>query len=284
MIKSCNIQECENRHPRFCYYQKYYGRCKFTTFCKYSHEEETILCENIDRIVHLEQKQAEKDLHIINLENRLSLIENEQKQKIEELIAKLINSEDEIKVLKLNFNHCADISKLQEKINPPSVIHQNKHAEARLYSCDQCEFITECAEDLNEHIEAHNANRERNFQFTCHHCDFASTHQEIIDAHIETHHEKDKEEEVEVGNFSCDQCDYETRFRDNLLVHKCDDVVIRYSCDQCDYDTLFQENLENHLCAEWRRDKPFEETIPVINRFNNPFSDMRHIYSTPYYT
>ena len=163
------------------------------------------------------------------------------------------------------------------------MIHQNKHAEARLYSCDQCEFITECAEDLNEHIEAHNAKRERNFQFTCNHCDFASTHQEIIDAHIETHHEKDEEEEVEVGNFSCDQCDYETRFRDNLLVHKCDDVVIRYSCDQCDYDTLFQENLENHLCEEWRIDKPFEETIPVINRFNNPFSDMRHIYSTPYY-
>ena len=69
-IKNCNIQECENRHPRFCYYQKYYGRCKFTTFCKYSHEEETILCENIDRIIHLEQKQAEKDLHIINLEKR----------------------------------------------------------------------------------------------------------------------------------------------------------------------------------------------------------------------
>ena len=43
--------------------------------------------------------------------------------------------------------------------------------------------------------------------------------QEIIDAHIGAHHETEQLESL-----SCDQCDYEVIFHENLLVHECGDT------------------------------------------------------------
>ena len=53
---------------------------------------------------------------------------------------------------------------------------------------------------------------------------------ENVYEHIRAHHEieKDSEDESENGCFSCDKCDYETIFQDNLLVHECDDTVVLY--------------------------------------------------------
>ena len=39
-----------------CYYQRSYGSCKFTTFCKYSHEKEKNECENNENIHDLRKK------------------------------------------------------------------------------------------------------------------------------------------------------------------------------------------------------------------------------------
>ena len=34
-----SVIECDFCHPRPCKYFKIYKRCKFTTYCKYSHED-----------------------------------------------------------------------------------------------------------------------------------------------------------------------------------------------------------------------------------------------------
>ena len=80
-------------------------------------------------------------------------------------------------------------------------------------------------------MTAHAKSRE-SYQFNCNLCGFVATSQENIDANIGAHHETEQLE-----SFSCDQCDYETIFQDNLLVHECGDTdtVVSYSCDQCDY-------------------------------------------------
>ena len=65
--------------------------------------------------------------------------------------------------------------------------------------------------------------------------------QEIIDAHIGAHHETEQ-----IESLSCDQCDYEVIFHENLLVHECGDtntvlnLSTQYSCDQCDYKLLLE--------------------------------------------
>ena len=85
------------------------------------------------------------------------------------------------------------------------------------------------------------ANSRESYQFNCNLCGFVATPQENIDANIGAHHETEQLE-----SFSCDQCDYETIFQDNLLVHECGDtntvlnLSTQYSCDQCDYKLLLE--------------------------------------------
>ena len=54
--KKCSVYSCEKRHPRPCKYQRHYGRCKFKTYCSYSHEKQRDIFDNIDKIAQLEQK------------------------------------------------------------------------------------------------------------------------------------------------------------------------------------------------------------------------------------
>ena len=78
------------------------------------------------------------------------------------------------------------------------------------------------------------ANSRVSYQFNCNLCGFVAKSQENID------------ETEQLESFSCDQCDYETIFQDNLLVHECGDtstvlnLSTQYSCDQCDYKLLIE--------------------------------------------
>ena len=174
LIKNCNVGACENRHPKLCYYQKNYGRCKFTTFCKYSHEKEKHECENKENSIDFMQKLEEKDLHIANLENRLLLLENEQNEKIENLTTKIMRLE-EIQSMKRNCDQCNHTSKLQDSLNQPSVICQNKAKEIRPYSCEYCDFTSIHGEDMVAHIETHTAS-----QYTCNQCSFVAIFRENV--------------------------------------------------------------------------------------------------------
>ena len=257
LSENCIVDACENRHPKFCYYQKNYGRCKFTTFCKYSHEKEKLICENKENISDFRQRLEEKELQIANLENRLILLENDQNEEIKKLTTKIMRLE-EIQSTKINCDQCNHTPKLQDSLNQPSVICQNKAKEIRLYSCEYCEFTSIHRDDMAAHIDTHTADSEGDNQYTCNQCSFVANFRENVYEHIRAHHEieKDFEDDLENECFSCDKCDYETIFQENLLVHECDDTVARYkplksySCNQCNYETLFQENMEGHLCEE----------------------------------
>ena len=52
----CNIFDCEIRHPKICKYISFYGRCKFTTYCDYSHEKPNDVKENSEKINEIEKK------------------------------------------------------------------------------------------------------------------------------------------------------------------------------------------------------------------------------------
>ena len=137
------------------------------------------------------------------------------------------------------------------------------------------------------HIEIHTADSEGDVQYSCNQCSFVAKFRENVYEHIRALHEieKDFEDNLENECFSCDKCDYETIFQDNLLVHECDDTVARYrplksyTCNQCDYETLFQENMEGHRCEEWRRD----ESVLGAHQFIKPSTNSSEIFRTPYY-
>ena len=57
---SCDVFNCEKRHPRICSWFQQYRRCKFTSFCKFKH----VNSENIDDLIKLIEENSRKLLEI----------------------------------------------------------------------------------------------------------------------------------------------------------------------------------------------------------------------------
>ena len=85
---NCETTNCVKRHPRSCRYYSFYGRCKFSEFCHYSHDIPTKLSqadlnnkENEflrSRVESIEKKNCEivenLELKIKELEGKISEI------------------------------------------------------------------------------------------------------------------------------------------------------------------------------------------------------------------
>ena len=52
----CNVNEFEKRHPKICIFIRKFGKCKFTSYCSYDHEEPRDIIENNEKIAELEKK------------------------------------------------------------------------------------------------------------------------------------------------------------------------------------------------------------------------------------
>ena len=71
--KNCNVFNCEKRHPKICNYFKEFERCKFTTFCRYSHRKPKEVLENDKRIQAIEDKLLEIEKKGMNSEESIIL-------------------------------------------------------------------------------------------------------------------------------------------------------------------------------------------------------------------
>ena len=67
---NCNIFNCNLRHPRICRWFQVYGRCKFTSFCKYKHTEIKSFEEIVTKIEHNDNKLADIDIILENLKKK----------------------------------------------------------------------------------------------------------------------------------------------------------------------------------------------------------------------
>ena len=119
--KNCNVFNCEKRHPKVCKFFREYHRCKFTTFCRYSHKvtdkdekikEIEIKMDDIfkkadtkievlkkqfeDTLINLENEQKEKDILINTKDTRICKLEKrmERIEKVLEDNDKLVGKKD----------------------------------------------------------------------------------------------------------------------------------------------------------------------------------------------
>ena len=78
--KDCNILECEKRHPKPCKFFLIYKRCKFGSFCKYSHSsEEKEDCNSTlaSRLETLEKSILKQNDEIDIMRAKINNLENE---------------------------------------------------------------------------------------------------------------------------------------------------------------------------------------------------------------
>ena len=101
---SCEITNCKKRHPKICRYYTQYHRCKFSSFCSYSHripdlpshEQEQSRIQNTEtkeKADKSEEKLKEKEeaiqhlkVKIVEIDERNSNIELELKRVFETVI------------------------------------------------------------------------------------------------------------------------------------------------------------------------------------------------------
>ena len=78
---SCETSSCTKRHPRKCKYFEIYKRCKFGTFCLFSHETNDVT--NLDDVKELKDQIDALQNHVDKLENEINLC-NAQIKNLEE--------------------------------------------------------------------------------------------------------------------------------------------------------------------------------------------------------
>ena len=73
---TCNVFDCEKRHPKNCNFYRDYGKCKFTIYCAYKHEQQNNVNSNTGKIKNMEirlkvveekiepSKEVEKNLEV----------------------------------------------------------------------------------------------------------------------------------------------------------------------------------------------------------------------------
>ena len=83
--KICKFFNCQKRHPKLCKFFRKYHRCKFTTFCRYSHK----VADNDEKIKVIEikldeiDKKSETKIEALKkqFEDTINELENKQNEK-----------------------------------------------------------------------------------------------------------------------------------------------------------------------------------------------------------
>ena len=81
----CSVTLCRKRHPRLCIYFSKFNRCKFGSFCQFSHDERQISpqCNHKDSLISTEIEKLKEVISSLKLENE------KLKKKVEELDLKV---------------------------------------------------------------------------------------------------------------------------------------------------------------------------------------------------
>ena len=161
VVKDCEIENCEKRHPRIFRFYREYGRCKFGGYCKYSHDRSRDLsCEKEFR--ELKQK-------IQALENMIACLDFDKN----ELVAKITLLENKLGTASMgseqHSSNSSDIivpqvdGMVEEVTDPFKCENCNAifltqsdvttHEEEMPWICEKCRicFPSEFEHDVHEH-------------------------------------------------------------------------------------------------------------------------------------
>ena len=106
------------------------------------------------------------------------------------------------------------------------------------YKCDYCEYQSKFKNALQSHKKTHTDNAED--KVTCDICKLS-----VSKKYLSTHIKKIHEEEGEL--FSCDSCDFKTKYKGEVKKHK--DAVhfgLRHRCELCGKDFARPQGLATH--------------------------------------
>ena len=91
--ESCETSNCFKRHPVKCKYFEIYNRCKFGSFCLFSHKTTDV--KSLDEVEELKVRNATLEKHVDKLENEIKVC-NARLENLEEKIRHLENKVESV--------------------------------------------------------------------------------------------------------------------------------------------------------------------------------------------
>ena len=191
--EKCEFQNCLERHPRECTYYRYFGMCKFESYCSFDHK-----ASKDDTIIKLE-----KDLNYVK--NRLDEIEEVLKSKnmqIEFIFAALGDKTDHNKEKERIIGTKGQPLPSTLSVGKTSISPQLK------FKCYLCSKLLPTKSDLIKHLNlTHNGQPKK---LVCEDCDQICTHYAMLNKHKETEHDI----------YLCARCNIAFYGKENLGEHE----------------------------------------------------------------
>ena len=217
---SCDVFNCEKRHPKICSWFQQYRRCKFTTFCKYKH----INSENIDELINLIEENSKK---LLEVNKALEAIKKEEE---------LVKSKEEVFEEKVENRfvefegRITALFKLLEEKNEKIVNLESSLRETR-------ESLEQVLNEKNLKKKKKSYNLEDSSKFKCKLCNFQSGSQSGLKTHISRKHTNYADNEV---SFKCEICDdkyiKEEYLKEHMITHSYyKSEFLKFKCDECDF-------------------------------------------------
>ncbi|XP_063967293.1 zinc finger protein ZFP2-like [Lytechinus pictus] len=127
------------------------------------------------------------------------------------------------------------------------VVHMQMHEEQKPYKCVKCDYSTTQPSHLRVHMRVHADEEEKN-----------EGDGNYISEQLASLKEQMKSEEEKMQLFSCNQCDYVTKRKHNLIQHLAVHTGAKpYKCDLCDYSSSQKGHLNVHIRTH-TKEKPFK--------------------------
>ena len=186
---------CDKRHPYRCYYFERYKRCKFGSFCAYSH------VKNKEMLLEIEIKKLNDD--IVDLKNK----NIELMAKLEEISQSHISEKPEIGNYEDASGNIVETNLIN--VDLATIIRENSW-----HRCEKCDYKSRSKRGIRVHTaKMHTKTTETQTETSeyplnnCEICDYIGKTKDDLEIHVATAHSK------------CEKCDYTGKTKVNLEIH-----------------------------------------------------------------
>ena len=256
--RTCEVFNCEKRHPKICTFKRDYGYCKFAEQCRLNHEKPKEIIAVDEKVLELENRmknlhdnsaptcvEAQNDSILKTIENKFALFENmmnNQRKDLEEKNAQILSFELRLDDMEKKFKK--EKQTRDKKIKDLENIIKSKPCKEEkvdIFKCSECEFESKSRGGLKTHkARMHTKTKDLKFPTECELCDVILESEKERKNHLRIHTYK-------AANYKCDECDYVCGNSMTMEVHigKLHGEIVE--CGLCNYKAKDLESLNLHI-------------------------------------